>query len=240
MKLLPFVLAAALPLAAAAQTTPNRGYVGLNVGASFALGDFGKSDYYNNQAGFAKTGLHLALDGAHYFGGGLVGVAGQVAYSDNGRLKTNDLQKIGAGFTDGFGVDESTLRSSGRYRRLTAMVGPSFMFPLGSKLRLEARGLVGIVHSFSTPTLTVQLEDNAQTLLTQYSSTSTVFGYQAGLSLHYALAERLGVVLRGDFMGASAFTIDNGNRMNNAGRLQTKQPVSAFNTSLGLAFNFGK
>jgi hypothetical protein len=240
MKFFAFLLSAtlALPLAATAQSTPNKSYVGLNAGASFALGDFGKADYVNNQAGFAKTGFHAALDGAYFFGGKVVGLAGQVAFTDNGRLTQNDLSKIGDGFTDGFGVDESTVRSSKRYRRLTAMVGPTFMFG-GDKVKLEVRGLVGIVHSLSTPTLTVQLEDDEQTLLTQYSSTNTVFGYQAGLGLHYALTPTLGVVLRGDYLGTSDLSIDNANRTNNAGRLQTKQPLSAINTSLGLTFAFG-
>jgi opacity protein-like surface antigen len=240
MKFSAFLLSAALalPLAAAAQSSPNKSYVGLNAGASFALGDFGKADYFNNQAGFAKTGFHGALDGAYFFGGGVVGLAGQVAFTDNGRLTHDDLTKIGDGFTDGFGVDESTLRSDKRYRRLSAMVGPTFMFG-GDKLKLEMRGLVGIVRSLSTPTLTVQLEDDDQTLLTQASSTSTVFGYQAGLGLHYALTDHLGIVLRGDYLGASNLSIDNANRANNAGRLQTQQPVSAINTSLGVAFAFG-
>jgi hypothetical protein len=66
-----------------------------------------------------------------------------------------------------------------------------------------------------------------------------VFGYQAGLGLHYALTPTLGVVLRGDYLGTSDLSIDNANRTNNAGRLQTKQPVSAINTSLGLTFAFG-
>lgn len=242
MKFLAVLLSAALalPLAAAAQG-PNKSYVGLNAGASFALGDFGKTDYYNNRAGFAKTGFHAALDGAYFFGGGVVGVAGQVAFTDNGRLKADDLAKIGAGFTDGFGVAESTLRSDNRYRRLTAMVGPTFLLPLGSdKLKLEVRGLVGLVHSISTPTYTVQLEDNDQTLLKQTSSTSTVFGYQAGLGLHYALTDHLGVVLRADYLGTGDLSIDNANRTNNAGRLQTKVAPTALNTSLGLAFAFGK
>ncbi len=242
MKFLTILLGAALalPLTAAAQG-PNKSYVGLNAGASFAIGNFGKADYYNNSAGFAKTGFHGALDGAYFFGGGIVGLAGQVAFTDNGRLTANDLtNQIGPGFTDGFGVDVTTLRSDNRYRRFTAMVGPTFMFPVGTtKLRLEVRGLVGLVHSISTPTYTVQLEDNDQTLLRQTSSTSTVFGYQAGLGLHYALTDHLSVVLRGDYLGAGDLRIDNANRTNNAGRLQTKQPVTAVNTSLGLAFAFG-
>lgn len=229
----------ALPLAGQAQSGPNKSYVGVHAGASFATGDFSRTDAENSQSGFAKTGLHLALDGATFFHGGKLGLAGQVAFSDNGRLKAADLQKLGDGYTDAFAVDFSTVRASGRYRHGTAMLGPTIMVG-GDKLKLEVRGLVGIVHSFSTPEITVQLEDNPATTFVQRSSTSTVFGFQAGLGLHYAVTERVHVVLRGDYLGCSALTIDNENRGNSAGRLSEKQPVAAVNTTLGLAFAFGK
>ena len=213
--------------------------MGVQAGASLPLSDFGKAEYGNNLAGFAKTGFHVALDGAHYFGGGPIGLAGQLAFSDNGGLTKNDLQKIGDGFTDGFGVDESTITGDGRYRRLTGMVGPSAMFG-GDKLKVEVRLLAGVVKSLGTPEVTVQLEDNTDTKLRQFSSTSTVFGYQAGLGLHYALSERLGLVLRGEYLKASDLTIANENRVNQAGRFNEKQPVAALNFSLGLAFAFGE
>lgn len=240
MKNLLFLLGAvlALPLAAQAQGG-NKSYVGVQAGASFPVGEFGKDDYGNNAAGFAKTGFHVAVDGAHYFKGGIVALAGQLAFTDNGGLTKNDLQKIGDGFTDGFGVAESTVTGNGRYRRLTGMVGPAVMFG-GNKLKLEIRALAGVVKSLDTPEVTVQLEDNTDTKLVQHSSTSTVFGYQAGLGIHYAFTDRLGLVLRGDYIKAGDLTIANDNRFNNAGRFNEKQPVSAVNTSLGLTFAFGQ
>lgn len=240
MKFHLFLLGAvlALPLAARAQGS-NKSYVGVQAGASFPIGEFGKADYGDNTAGFAKTGFHVAVDGAHYFGGGIIGLAGQLAFTDNGGLTKSDLQKIGDGFTDGFGVDKSTITGNGRYRRLTGMVGPAVMFG-GDKLKLELRVLAGVVKSLDTPEVTVQLEDNTDTKLVQHSSTSTVFGYQAGLGIHYALTDRLGLVLRGDYLRAGDLTIGNDNRFNQAGRYNEKQPVSAFNTSLGLAFAFGQ
>lgn len=236
--LLGAALAVALPRAAQAQSG-NKSYVGVQAGASLPAGEFGKADYGDNAAGYAKTGFHLAVDGAHYFKGGAVGLAGQLAFSDNGGLTKADLQKIGDGFTDGFGVAESTVTGDGRYRRLTGMVGPALLFG-GDKLKLELRALAGVVKSLDTPEVTVQLEDNTATKLVQHSSTSTVFGYQAGLGLHYAFTDRIGLVLRGDYLKAGDLTIGNDNRFNVAGRYTEKQPVSAFNTSLGLTFAFGQ
>ena len=235
---LALALPLALPLAARAQGG-NKSYVGVQAGVSVPTSKFSKADYGDNQAGFAKTGFHVAVDGAHYFGGGLLGLAGQLAFSDNGGLTKADLQKIGNGFTDGFGVDQSTISGDGRYRRLTGMVGPAVMIG-GDKLKLEIRALAGVVKSLGTPEVTVQLEDNTDTPLVQHSSTSTVFGYQAGLGVHYAFTDRIGLVLRGDYLKAGDLTIGNDNRLNNAGRYNEKQPLTALNTSLGLTFHFGQ
>lgn len=92
--------------------------------------------------------------------------------------------------------------------------------PHKSYVGLNAGASSGVVRSLSTPEVTVQLADNDQTPLTQASSANTVFGHQAGL-------------------GTTDLPIDNAKRTITAGRLQTRQPVSAVNTSLGLAFTFG-
>ena len=136
-------------------------------------------------------------------------------------------------------MDFSTARASGRYRRLTALVGPTFMFG-GDKLKLEVRGLAGVNQMLGTPELTIQLEDDPANTFTQKSSHSLTFGYAAGVGLHYTLTDKLGLVARTDFMGSSSITLKNENRNNSVGRLSEKQPVTAFNTTLGLAFTLGK
>jgi hypothetical protein len=229
----------ALPLVGRAQSSPNKSYIGINSGASFATGNFRSTDAENTKSGFAKTGFHVALDGAHFFHGGIVGVAGQIAFSDNGRLLADDLTKLGAAYTEAFDVDASTLRATGRYRRITALVGPTFMFG-GEKLKFEVRGLAGINQMLGTPELMVQLEDDPTNTFTQKSSHSTTFGYSAGIGLHYALSDKLGLVARSDFMGSSPITIKNENRNNTVGRLSEKQPVTAFTATLGLAFTLGQ
>jgi hypothetical protein len=230
--------ALALPVAGWAQSSPNKSYIGINSGASFATGNFRATDAENTESGFAKTGFHVALDGAHFFHGGIVGLAGQLAFSDNGRLLADDLTKLGAAYTEAFDVDATTLRATGRYRRLTALVGPTFMFG-GDKLKVEVRGLAGINQMLGTPELTVQLEDDPTNTFTQKSSHSTTFGYSAGVGVHYALTDKLGLVARSDFMGSSPITLKNDNRNNTTGRLSEKQAVTGFTATLGLAFTLG-
>ncbi len=126
--------ALALPLTTLAQSGINKSYFGINAGTSFATGNFRATDAENTQSGFAKTGFTVALDGAHFFHGGIVGLASQVAFSDNGRLLSSDVAKLGAAYTEAFDVDYTTVCATGRYRRLTALVGPTFMFG-GQKLK---------------------------------------------------------------------------------------------------------
>ncbi len=101
------------------------------------------------------------------------------------------------------------------------------------------RGLAGINQMLGTPELTVLLEDDPATTFTQRSSHSLTFGYAAGVGLHYALTDQLGLVARTDFMGSSPITIQNDNRNTSTGRLAEKQSVTGFNTTLGLAFTLG-
>ena len=99
---------------------------------------------------------------------------------------------------------------------------------------------MGLVKSLSTPEYTVQLEDNSALLLMQKSSHKTAFGYQLGAALRYAFTDRVGLVLRSDYLYSDGVKIDNQNRNNNAGRLVTKQPIAALNSSIGLTFAFGE
>jgi len=231
-------LALGLPTAALAQSAPNRSYFGFNAGASYATGNFRSTDAENAEAGFAKTGFHVTLDGAHFFGGKALGLAGQVAFSDNGRLLANDVARLGAGYTEAFDVDFTTVRATGRYRRLTALVGPTLLFG-PEKFKVEVRGLAGVQQMLGSPQITVQLEDDPGSTFTQRSSHSLTFGYAAGLGLHYNFSSRVGLVARGEFQGSSPITVKNDNRTNAAGRLSEKQPVTAFTSTLGLAFTLG-
>lgn len=44
-----------------AQINDRRGYIGITVGPSIAIGDFSSKSLDNNKAGFAKTGLNIGL-----------------------------------------------------------------------------------------------------------------------------------------------------------------------------------
>jgi hypothetical protein len=214
-------------------------YIGFFAGASTPLGDFSKTktgslNNWNNNSGFAKTGFAFGVEGAYYFLPKL-GLAGTLYYSNHGGFSKADAAKLGDSYTDAFGVDESTVKTSGTYSSVNVMLGPQLSFPI-NKLTVDVRALGGIIQSLSTPEMTVQLEDNTSTLLKQKSSTATALGWQVGAGLRYAITNKLGLMLRADYFNSDDIKIENENRSNNAGRLVTKQPMSWINASIGLVF----
>ncbi|HXA01759.1 MAG TPA: outer membrane beta-barrel protein [Cytophagaceae bacterium] len=216
-----------------------KSFIGISSGLAFPTGQFAKSDYgtfghENDKAGFGKTGFNITLDGAYYFLP-KIGWGGIASFMDHGGLNNSDVNKLAAGYTDAFGVAESTVEAQGRYRTINLMTGPYLSFPL-KKFTLDFRAVAGVVKSLSTPTITVTLED--QSTFTQRSSTAAAFGWQAGAGARYALSNTFSLSLRGDYFQTSGIKISNDNRTNNAGRLVTKQPLAGINIAIGVSYSF--
>jgi len=220
-----------------------KNFVGVSFGASVPTGDFSKADAgtfnnWNNSAGFAKTGLSIGVEGAYYFLPNL-GLAGVLNFSNHGGFSNMDAAKLGDSYTDAFGVAYTTVSTSGQYNSLSFLVGPQLSFPL-NKLTIDVRIVGGLLKSISTPTMTVQLEDQVDPTFKQVSSGASAFGWQAGAGLRYALTDKVGLLFRADYLNSTGVKVDNENRNNKAGRWVTKQPMSWLNTSVGLSFSLGK
>ncbi|QXU42530.1 outer membrane beta-barrel protein [Pedobacter sp. D749] len=236
--LLPLFLLIFTVFSASAQV---KSYIGFFGGLSSPIDNFAKSEYgeiykENNKAGYAKNGFTFGVDGAWYFYKNLA-LAGVISYQDQGRLSHKDVENLSAGYTDGFAVDNSTVTSNKRYRNLNVLVGPQYSFLLHPKLILDVRAVAGVIKSFSTPELKVDLEDDPTHTFYQRSSTASTFAYGGGIGLRYSLTNKIGLALRGNYIGADGIKITNDNRNINAGRLVTKQPISEIQTTLGLSYN---
>ncbi|HEY9045132.1 MAG TPA: outer membrane beta-barrel protein [Ohtaekwangia sp.] len=229
------IIAITMVTVATAQDKPH--YIAITAGGSAPVGAFSKSDagtfnHWNNKAGFAKTGFTIGVEGAYYILPKF-GIAGTLYFADHGALSKSDAATLGDSYTDAFAVDESTVSTSKRYRSLNVMAGPQFSLPL-NKLTIDVRVMAGVVKSFSTPEVTVQLED--QSTFKQASSTGSAFGWQAGAGFRYALSDHLGFLFRADYFKSNGIKVDNENRTNSAGRLVTKQPLSWVNGVVGISF----
>jgi hypothetical protein len=221
----------------------NKTVIGICGGISTPTGVFSKTDLgdygnWNNNTGFAKPGFNIGLEGAYYVLP-KIGIGGVLNFSDHGKLNHNDARQLGDSYTDAFAVNYTTVTTSKRYQTLNVLVGPYFSFPY-HKLTLDIRLLGGWTKSISTPEISVQLENDQSNVFTQKSSTASAFGWQVGIGLRYAFTEKISLSIRGDYFYSNGIKINNENRNNSAGRLVTNQTLSWVNTSVGLAFIFGK
>jgi hypothetical protein len=220
-------------------------YWGVFGGVSVPSGQFAKSDYgdfldgtINNKAGFAKTGYTIGLDGAWYIHKSNWAFAATISYQDQGQLSAKDAHTLAAGYQDAFGVDTGAASTSKRYRNLNILVGPQYSF-FFSKFAVDLRANVGIIKSFSTPEMDITITDaDIPYQFSQLSSTKTAFAYGGSADLRFQLCKKLSLVLKENYVASPGIAITNTNRVNDAGRLDTKQPISEFQTTLGLNFGF--
>ncbi len=229
---------------AKAQVAPGS-YWSVFGGVSVPTGEFAKSGYgdflegtIDNKAGFAKTGYTFGLDGAWYIHKSHWAIAATVSYQDQGQLSAKDAHTLAAGYQDAFGVDTGAASTSKRYRNLNILVGPQYSF-FFSKFAVDLRANVGIVKSFSTPEMDIKITDaDIPYQFSQLSSTATGFAYGGSADLRFQLGKKLGLVLKENFVASPGIAITNTNRVNYAGRLDTKQPIAEAQTTLGINFGF--
>jgi hypothetical protein len=224
-----------------AQTKPSD-YVSFSVGATVPVGSFAIADAgtfpnkFNNTSGFAKTGLAFGFEGAHYVFSRW-SIKGSLYFSEHGGINSKDVVNIAQSYQNAFGVDQAAVSTTNTYKSLNVMVGPSYSLPLG-KLTIDAWVFGGIIASLSTPEIDVVLTDAGINYpFTQKSSTASAFGWQAGIGGRYKLSNRLSLLVKGDYFSSSGIKVDNTNRVNNAGRLVTNQPLSWVNITTGIAMS---
>jgi hypothetical protein len=224
--------------AKAQDDTHVKSYIGFFGGLSNPVSDFGSTDYGNYKSGFAKRGVTFGLDGAYYFYKNL-GIGATFSFHDQGELNQTDADNLAAGYTASYQADQATLTAVDRYHYVSILVGPQYSFTYG-KFILDLRASAGILKIYSTPSTATQVvgvpEQTAT--FTQQSASATVFGYSGDIGIRYKLSQGVHLVLRGNYINSSGPSITTINRTDNEGRLVTKQPINAIQTTLGLNFSF--
>jgi hypothetical protein len=215
-----------------------KSYVGFFGGLSIPQSDFASTSYDNNKAGFAKKGVTFGLDGAYYFYKNLA-IGGTISFHDQGELNQTDADNLAAGYTASYHADNSNVTCVDRYHYLSVLIGPQYSFTYG-KFILDLRASAGILKVSSTPSMQVQVvgvpEQTA--IFTQKSASGTVLGYSGDIGLRYKLSDGVHLVLRGNYINSPGPSITTVDRTDNLGRLVTKQPITAIQTTLGLNFSF--
>jgi hypothetical protein len=178
----------------------NRHFVGLSIGPSFPLSDFGKSDLNDSTSGFAKTGVALSFNYAyritHNFGVQLI-----ISYSSNSLDNIKYRNALEAEHPDyGVSVESSKNWSSGGL-----LIGPYLRFPLTSNLSWDIRALGGYFGAYSpngTINATNKNDPNDKKVSYLVSSRAGDFGYMMGTGFKYKKGSYY-ILLFGDYINAS-------------------------------------
>ena len=207
-------------------------------GISNPTGDFKKTDYTNNNAGFAKKGTTFGLEGAYYLYKNF-GIGVNFSFQDQGELTFNDAETLAAGYNASYVKDNTTVTAVNRYHNLSLMLGPQYSF-LYKKFTLDFRAEAGLIKSSSTPNIAVVFDDsnnNTQTI-TQLSSTAKAFGYGGLVGLRYSFSDKWDVGIRGTYLKSNGIDIKNTGPTVSTGRLVTKLPIEAIQTTASITLRF--
>jgi len=220
------------------EKTYAKSYFGIYGGIGKPIGDFAKTDYSNNKAGYAKRGAVVGLDGAWYFYKNL-GLGGTLFFQDQGSINSNDATAISNGFTTDLKADAMTTSVTNRYHTLNFLLGPQYSF-LVHKFTIDLRASGGIVKSTSTPEFTFNpTGSEAQTsIFYQRSAKAYVAGYSGSLGLRYALGDSWTLSLRGTYFGSEGPTVKYDDRIVTVGRYVDRQPFSTVQATFGINLLF--
>jgi len=214
-----------------------KSYIGLLGGLSFPGGDFGKADYGNNSAGYAKRGATFGLDGAFYLYKNL-GIGITFSFQDQGELNTADAQNLSDGYNASYNRDQTTVTAVNRYHNINLLAGPQYSFVI-NKFIIDLRASAGVIKSISTPNVSVVFDDSDGITLTQLNSTGLAFAYGGNVGLRYSFSENWDIGLRANYVNSSSgINISNtGHPDDTTGRNVLKQPISELQTTLGITLH---
>jgi hypothetical protein len=203
-----------------------RHYFGFNVGAALPQGNFASTDYKNEKAGLAQTGLNLNLEGAGYFLP-FVGIAGTVGAFTNSINADNYNSSTGTATVN-------------KWLNGYLMAGPIVTLPLG-KFSIDGKVLFGAVGT-KTPNIKVNYTDGSSDL---YDEKFVVnFGYNVGASVRYNLISKLALKLNCDYISSNQSVTTN-TKYNAPGQTESTSAdytehidVRNINIGLGLVLQF--
>ncbi len=218
-----------------------KGYLNFNGGVSLPTSDFGKNDYNDNKAGFAKPGVTLGVEGAYYFYKNL-GLVVSFSFQDQGELSTADAQELATGYNTDFGKDQTSVTGNNRYHNVTLLAGPQYSF-LYKKFTLDLHAQAGLVKSYGTPDVVVEFDNTTSNTpdLEQFSVGGKKFAYGGGINLRFALSDGIDIGLRSNYVNTNAFSIRNSGHTGpnaNIGRLVTSLPFTFIQTAIGFTIKF--
>jgi len=216
-----------------------KSYMSFFGGISHPLSTYGSTNYFDNNAGFAKNGPAFGFDfGIYLYKNLALGIT--FSYQDQGELSSTDALSLSNNYLASFDKDEANVTTNGRFQTVNFMIGPQYSF-LYKKFTLDLRASAGFIKSISTPTLGVIFDNsaNSDTYLNQLNSTATAIGYSGSLGLRYSLSDSWDVGIKFNYINSDGIKIENsGPTYTGVGRYQTKMPITELQSTLGITLKF--
>ena len=155
-------------------------FLTLTAGPSMPLGDFRSTDLYNENAGFAKTGFNVDLQGGYYFTKN-VAVSGSAFFSQY----SLDVQKLREQFAQEFPGSQFTL-SLDHWQYYGIVVGPMVTWDASPKTFFDFDLMTGIANA-NSPKTEVALEG---TQATQSEDWATVVPLRLGTTARFQMGKK--------------------------------------------------
>jgi len=224
--------------AGAQDASKQKSYISLYSGWSIPQGNYAGTDYNNNQAGFAKRGVTIAVDGAVYLKKNFA-IAGIISFQDQGKLNQSNIDILSQGYVNSYSADNAKVIAYDRYHNWNILIGPQYSFTYKDFI-LDLRASAGLVWVTSTPETSITLGNVPEQTATFYQrrSAGKLFGYGASGGLRYKLGDTWTVGIKESYVASGGTTVTNEGRTENLGRLVTKLPISELQTTLGFSLSF--
>jgi len=215
-----------------------KSYISLYGGLSLPTGNYGSTDYSNNQSGFAKKGVTFQVEGAYYIKKNF-GIGASISWQDQGKLDEAATTSLAQGYVASYNADQATVTGYDRFHSWNFLIGPQYSFTYSSFI-LDLRANAGFIDVTSTPETSIVITGVPEQTATFYQRTShgMVFGYGGTAGLRYKLGEGFSLGIRAAYVASPGTTVTNDGRTQTEGRLVTKLPISELQTTFGFTISF--
>lgn len=212
-----------------------KSYIGIAFGTSFPIGDFGKADLDNPDAGFAKNGQRFDLYGGYFLDNKqrttLTGVFRYQIFETEIEDLIQDLR-----------AEDPSLEligSTENWQVYSLLVGLAYKVDMGSKFAFFPRFGIGPLWA-TTPGISI---DAPNAVITQKfdrsSETGLGLGYELGVGLNRKLGKHFALMPTFTFSGGFVTVNDVVTATDNIIAIGNYQPsIQSFNIGLSLAYKF--
>jgi hypothetical protein len=210
----------------------SKGTIGILVGPSIPVGDFGSKNYDNGFAGFAVTGATFEIAVDYKLGKGNWGVAATMrgqANSHDFMAYQNELENHYGGVN--WFVESDVWTVGG------IMLGAFRDFPIDKSISFKPRFLVGFPSASSPNITTTAYGSGNSNWVRSNKAYSRNFGYLLGLGFKFDMSKKLSILANADNFGTlqefRQVEILNSDGMRSYDTYL--QPMNSINLSIGLA-----